>query len=160
MSGSFSRNKGGRGEREVIKMLQPIIDRVYRNFPTLTPPFLQRNTLQSHKGGFDITGLDWAAIEVKRVEKLQLTEWWRQAVRQAKEGQEPFLFYRRSREKWSVRCYGFLPLAPSEKRMHCVVTIDVETFLAYFELRLIEYCKQATDTPVAGDRVEQFTHVY
>ncbi len=96
------RNKGQSGEREVIKILQPIINQVYDEHLMIAPQ-LQRNTLQSDKGGYDIVGLDGFAFEVKRCERLELDKWWNQAVRQAGNDKEPVLFYRQNRGKWRVR---------------------------------------------------------
>lgn len=82
MSGNMSRNKGQRGEREVIKLLQPTVSRVYveAGFPM---PELTRNLSQSREGGFDISGLDWLALEVKYQETENVKGWWEQACRQA-----------------------------------------------------------------------------
>lgn len=82
MSGNMSRNKGQRGEREVVKLLQPIVDKVYGSLG-LTPPVLERNLMQSHKGGFDIAGLHWMALEVKYQETLNVGMWWNQTLAQA-----------------------------------------------------------------------------
>lgn len=82
MGGNFSRNKGQRGEREVIKLLQPTVSKVYMEagFPSLE---LTRNLSQSQNGGFDIAGLDWLALEVKYQETENVKGWWEQACRQA-----------------------------------------------------------------------------
>ena len=123
----YSRDKGKRGEREVIHILQPIINKVcdYNNIERI---ILQRNTLQSDRGGYDIVGLDDFAIEVKRVEKLYVKRWWEQAQRQAKGSQIPVLFYRQSRKPWTVKTqlidnYGNM----EEKEM------TLEQFLEVFE---------------------------
>lgn len=83
MSGNMSRNKGQRGEREVVKLLQPIINRVYGS-RAVEPPQLERNLMQSHKGGFDIVGLEWMALEVKYQESANLNGWWKQTLDQAR----------------------------------------------------------------------------
>lgn len=82
MGGLMSRNKGQRGEREVIALLQPTVDRLYvqAGYPT---PILARNLSQSREGGFDIAGLEWLAIEVKYQENENVKGWWEQACRQA-----------------------------------------------------------------------------
>ena len=64
---------------------------------------LQRNTLQSDRGGYDIVGLEDFAIEVKRVEKLNIKKWWEQTLRQTRPGQIPVLFYRQSYKPWFVK---------------------------------------------------------
>lgn len=94
----FSREKGKRGEREVAKIIQKVLDEIYGE----NAPRIQRNTLQSDKGGFDLVGLEDFAIEVKRHEKLNLKSWWRQTVRQAGEDKFPVLFYRQNNTPWSV----------------------------------------------------------
>lgn len=96
---TMGRNKGKRGEREVIKILQPIYDEIFGEGEFL----LKRNTMQADKGGFDIEGIDDFAIEVKRQERLNLKAWWRQTVDQAGKYKFPVLFYRRNGEPWSVK---------------------------------------------------------
>ncbi len=62
MSGRFSIQKGKRGERDVAKLLNPILERVCSNHEI--PAWkLARNLTQTQKGGFDLDGLDWIAIE-------------------------------------------------------------------------------------------------
>ena len=100
-----SKDKGGRGEREIIALLQPIVDRVYRVAGKL-PPKLQRNSMQANGlGGCDVVGLDWLALEVKRCETLLLDQWWQQTISQAKQGAMPVLCYRQSKQPWRVRTY-------------------------------------------------------
>lgn len=94
----FSREKGKRGEREVAKIIQKVVDEIYGE----NAPRIQRNTLQSDKGGFDLVGLEDFAIEVKRHEKLNLKSWWRQTVKQAGEDKFPVLFYRQNNVPWNV----------------------------------------------------------
>lgn len=120
-----SRTKGQTGEREVIKLLQPIINRVYDDARQYAPQ-LQRNTLQAHKGGFDILGIDNLAIEVKRAEKLNLSDWWQQTTRQAKD-KEPVLIYRQNRQKWRVR------MLKDVDRVSMIIDISVEDFLTWLE---------------------------
>lgn len=137
MSGKMALNKGKRGEREIINMLQPIVDTVYSNFPDVTEvPLLQRNTLQSDRGGFDIVGLDWMAAEVKFQETLNLNTWWKQTEAQVKEGQIPVLFYRQSRKAWRVQTTMFMPLG--DKRFYSRADISIESFLIYFKFRILD----------------------
>lgn len=133
MAGLMSLNKGKRGEREVVKLLQPVVNEVYRELG-LEPPALERNLMQSHKGGCDLAGLDWLALEVKYQEQEQLTSWWAQCVRQAAGSREPVLFYRKNNAKWKVRMLGFL--LAGDKRVRCPVDISAEAFLAYLNIRL------------------------
>ncbi len=138
MSGSFSRNKGQRGEREVIKLLQPVVTKVYQRHG-LTPPVLERNQNQSNLGGSDMVGLAWLSLEVKYHEVLQIASWWNQAKKQA-EGREPILIYRRSRLRWRVVMYGHLPVG--ERAIRTPVDITVDAFLVYFEHRIAAELKE------------------
>lgn len=135
MGGRHSLNKGKRAEREVIKLLQPVITRFYdeRNWE---PPILQRNTLQSDRGGYDIVGLEWLALEVKHQQQLNLNGWWEQTLEQARQDQEPVLFYRKNNAAWRVRMYGFL--STDHNAVESLVDVAVDDFLRYFEMRLEE----------------------
>jgi hypothetical protein len=134
-----ARAKGQRGEREVVKLLQPVIDRVYVHHG-LAVPELERNLMQSRNGGYDIVGLEWMALEVKRVEtdlNSMRWRWWQQARSQAKEGQEPVLFYRTNHSVWSIMMYGHLCVGVNGgPRVRSVVDIDLASFMAWFELRI------------------------
>ena len=101
MSGLYSRNRGKRGEREVIKLIQPVVNEVYQSLGK-EPPELERNLMQSHKGGCDLAGLDWLSLEVKYQEAENMTSWWEQTKRQAGKEREAVLFYRKNHAKW--RC--------------------------------------------------------
>ena len=91
-----SRNKGKAGEREVVKLLQELLDGY-----GLT---IERNLLtQARSGGVDVVGVPGLAIEVKRAECLQLDKWFEQAKRQAMQLKaRPVLFFRQSRQPWRV----------------------------------------------------------
>lgn len=134
MGGLTSRNKGKRGEREVVNLLQPVVTKVAEEVGMGEVPQLQRNLMQSHKGGYDLVGLDWLALEVKFHKTLAVNQWWKQTVAQAKAGQEPVLFYRQNNAAWRVRMRGQLRVGSDFVR--APVDIAVEAFLAYFELRL------------------------
>lgn len=135
MGGKMSRNKGKRGEREIVNALQPIVDRVYTN-AGLEPPVVKRNTMQSDGGGFDLHGLDWMAVEVKFQETLNVNTWWKQTVQQAGTGQESILVYRKSRTPWRVRMFSVVGPCVQGLQFVDVVDISFETFLAYVENRL------------------------
>ncbi len=138
MSGLMSRNKGKRGEREVVKALQPVVDKVYTKLG-LEIPILERNLMQSHRGGYDIVGLEWLALEVKYQEQLNLSGWWEQCKKQTKEGQEPVLIYRKNNARWRVMMYGRLHAGTSHIR--CPVNVELDPFLVYFEHRLMHELK-------------------
>ena len=134
MGGLTSRNKGKRAEREVVKVLQPVVTKVYEEMG-LEVPELERNLMQSHKGGYDLVGLDWIALEVKHQEAFNLTAWWEQCTRQAKASQEAVLFYRKNNVKWRVRMAAKV-LTHSSVIYLQVVDIALEEFLVYFEVSL------------------------
>jgi hypothetical protein len=127
---NFSIQKGKRGEREVVKLLQPIIDRVYSS-RGIEAPQLERNLMQSHKGGYDLVGMDWLALEVKYQENEQLDKWWEQTLRQAGIDQQPILIYRKAHAKWRVAM--MVTIAPG---VQVRGIISVDDFLRYFEKRI------------------------
>ena len=135
MGGASSRNKGQRGEREVAKLLQPIVDKVYSAIGKEIP-VLGRNLQQSRDGGFDLSGLDWIAIEVKFQESFNLLGWWVQTTQQAGEHRVPVLFYRKRHHKWRIRMMGDLPIGIAG--VGALVDIDLNTFLQWFEV-MVEY---------------------
>jgi hypothetical protein len=129
-----ARNKGQRGEREIIDTLQPILDRVCLKIGR-PPILLQRNQMQSHTGGHDIVGLAWLALEVKRVEILSVEKWWLQARTQGEKANAiPILIYRQNKMKWRVCMYGHLPIPTTPKNVKTVVDISFEAFLLWFEV--------------------------
>ena len=129
MGGKSSLDKGKRGEREVVKLLQPVVDEVYGS-RKLQPPKIQRNTLQSDSGGYDLTGIAFLALEVKFCEQLSINNWWLQTVAQTKYGQDPVLFYRQSRRPWKV------VTEVSYARKLVRATLDLDDFLTGFRRKL------------------------
>lgn len=100
------RSKGQRGEREVCAILQMVVDKIEMTLFGEVNTKVQRNVDQARYGGYDIEGLTWAAIEVKRVEKYTkstVDKWWAQAVRQAVNGREPILMWRANKAPWTCR---------------------------------------------------------
>ncbi len=140
MGGAMSRNKGQRGEREVIALLQNQVTLAYaamRNegYELGTEPRLQRNTIQSDRGGYDIAGLKWMALEVKFQETLHVDAWWKQTVEQSGKGQEPVLVYRQSRQPWRVCMWKPMTVGGGGSPTFEVcyrVQISIEDFLDYF----------------------------
>lgn len=102
MGGAMSRNKGKRGEREVITYLQGVVNRVRRELG-MRPLVLQRNLQQAHMGGADVFGIPGMSIEVKFHAKKQTRAWWEQALQQAGHWERAVLFYRGNNEPWTVR---------------------------------------------------------
>ena len=87
-----SRNKGAAGEREVAKIIFDLLGIK-----------CERNLDQWRCGGFDLSGLDGWALEVKRAKKPLLNAWWQQTLDQAKENNlKPVLWYRLDNQKWRV----------------------------------------------------------
>jgi hypothetical protein len=96
------RAKGQNGEREAIRLIESWAAPVAAT-AGIQPPELSRNLVQSRSGGYDVVGIDWLALEVKRHENLQVSQWWKQAVRQAGAEQLPLLMYRQNRTPWRFR---------------------------------------------------------
>lgn len=132
------RTKGQTGEREAAALVgewaKPVTDAIGCGPVTLT-----RNLVQSRQGGYDLVGLDWLALEVKRHETLQLNQWWSQTLRQAGPGQLPVLMYRKNRTPWRFRAlvttahYG--PIA-SAACPGITVDMDVEAARLWFQTEL------------------------
>ena len=133
MAKNFAQNKGQRAERESIKILQPVVNNVFDSFG-LEAPILQRNTLQSDRGGYDVVGVEWLALEIKHQETLNLRQWWDQCSNQAKKGQVPILMYKQNNVKWRIRMIGGLLVG--EQVVPSLVDIDLESFLIWFEHRI------------------------
>lgn len=102
MSGSKSQRKGAAGERELKAKLQ---EYGYT---------IERGGSMSFGEVPDLTGLPGVHIECKRVERLNVPEAMRQAVRDADRFHDgmPVLFHRRSRESWlcTLRFEDFMQL--------------------------------------------------
>lgn len=132
-----SRAKGKQGEREVIAMLQPVVNSVYQEFQ-LEVPKLKRDTTQADGGGSDIVGrgLHWMALEVKFHKEESVESWWAQCVRQAGREQVPILLYRTNNKPWKCRMFGLLGTRSTGRT--CPVTVSIEDFLAWFRLKLVE----------------------
>lgn len=136
------RQKGAEGEREVIRMLGPIVKQVLVDleYPAeiVSKAFevIQRNQNQSAVGGCDLNNVFGIAIEVKRQETLQLTTWWNQTVTSAERNNElPLLIYRKNRQQWKVRTYGFLHTPSVEggwSSVRAIVDIEVDVFKTWF----------------------------
>ena len=137
MSGKSSRDKGMRAERAIIALLQPCVDRAHIGGRVVAAPTLERNLEQSRAGGCDIIGLPWIAIEVKHQETLQFALWWQQTVSQARKNNAiPCLIYRKNRVSW--KAVVELEIA---KNVVVPVTLDLESFLLWFEAKVREMVK-------------------
>jgi len=127
-------NKGKQGEREAIKFLQPTINKVYSDFGLDTVE-LFRNQNQSALGGYDIDGLPWIALEIKRQETLNMNAWWAQVNKAAREGQVPVVMFRQNRKQWRFLMPSWLHTG-GEGHMMTRAEVTKEAFLEWFEQRL------------------------
>lgn len=129
------RQKGQEGEREIQRVLEPIVRKVLeRNGITLPEKaIIQRNQNQSAVGGSDLSNTFGLAIEVKRQEALSINTWWAQCATAAKDNDEwPVLLYRQNGKKW--RCVTLLWLhLPAGAQRQGRAEFDMDTFLAWFE---------------------------
>jgi len=122
-----SRNKGQRGEREVCKLLAEKLGGEFK-----------RNLMQTAEGGYDVIGLEGCALEVKRCETLSINSWWDQAKEQAEVNAWPVLFYRKSRQPWSVVIeIGMANKQPATSFGHDRMTVDVDTFIKIYKWRSV-----------------------
>ena len=88
-----SKKKGKRGELELAREL--------KQYGYNTRRTVQYNG-KAEEGKADLIGLRGIHIECKRVERLNVYEAMRQAVRDAKEDEKPAVFWRKNRESWLV----------------------------------------------------------
>ena len=102
MSGRSSQRKGAAGERELADLL-----REYGYS-------IERGGTLSFGEVPDLVGLPGIHIECKRVERLNVPEAMRQAIRDSERFQDgmPALFHRRNRQPWlvTVRLEDFMNL--------------------------------------------------
>ena len=91
--GAMQRNKGRRAEQTVVNMLKA------EGFDAA-----KRNLMQTGNGGYDITGLEPLAIEVKDHKKLNLSQWWQQTTANATGDLIPVLIYHiPNTSRWMVQ---------------------------------------------------------
>lgn len=132
------RQKGQRGEREVVDILQDIVSRV-REVMRLEPIVLQRNALQAHLGGEDIHGLAGYSVEVKFQENTNVAAWWRQCVTQAEKAKGvPILFYRAKQQKWKVMFRAEVRTPKNADDIELDIQTDLESFKFWFECAYME----------------------
>ncbi len=85
-----SRAKGAAGEREFSNLCKK------HGFQT------RRGQQYSGIEGKDVVGLDGIHIEVKRVERLNVSQAIGQAIRDKTDGEIPIVAHRKNREDWLV----------------------------------------------------------
>lgn len=125
-----AKSKGAEGERELAALLARIAGAA--GVPDLQ---LTRNLEQTRSGGHDLLGLEdfGMAVEVKRVEVVDLKSWWRQATRQADAVQcTPVLAWRQNRKPWRFRVLAWVHPAPSPLS----IDLELDQFSVWFIARL------------------------
>lgn len=134
------RAKGQRGEREIVDLLQGLVDPIRSKYH-LAPTVLQRNSLQAHLGGADLHGLDGFSVEVKFQENATVPAWWRQCLAQAnKSGGVPVLFYRASRQPWVVMLRAFVNTPLDRDQIEMDLTLSLADFTEWFKEAYDEAC--------------------
>lgn len=141
--GASANNKGKAAEREVIGLIQPVLDEIGHSYG-VEPFKLTRNLNQARDGGSDILGLPWCSIEVKRHEELQVPKWWRQTLEATGKDQIPVLIYRKSRCMWKVQwqldvIVGTLPTEYGTRNQSMIVTTSVGDFNRWLKQRVKLY---------------------
>ena len=89
--GRKEREKGKRGEREVANILKEHGYDARRG-----------QQFSGKNGDADVVGMDGYHIEVKFCETTKIWEWYEQSRGDARDGEVPFVVFRRSREGWMV----------------------------------------------------------
>lgn len=86
-----SREKGKRGELQAAKVLKEYGYETRRG-----------QQFSGANGDADVVGLPGIHLEIKRVEKLNISKAMQQSIRDAKDGEMPVVMHRRNRETWLV----------------------------------------------------------
>lgn len=126
-------NKGKEGEREVVKLLQPMVNEVYASIGQ-EPPQMLRNQMQSAVGGFDLEGLNWLAVEVKRRETLEFNSWWNQVLKAAGTTREPIVIFRQNRCKWRVLMWTYV-WTGGQNHIKIRAEVSYDDFCEWFKQR-------------------------
>jgi len=134
----MSKSKGGRGEREVVQLLNSVINQVIssQEWPSehveAARMCIQRNQNQSAVGGCDLNGVFGIAVEVKRQEQLSINTWWKQCEEQARRnGELPVLIYRQNNTPWRVVTMGALYL-PGRYSQPTRIQMEEDAFRIWF----------------------------
>ena len=125
----MSREKGKRGEREVVSLLK---DHLGDDLE-----FKRNLREQCHDGGIDVIGLDGWAIEVKNYQDVTpslVKTWWSQACEQALLSKnKPVLFWKQTRRPWRVVISGHYLFGSSSEWMsdyEYTISMSPECFCA------------------------------
>lgn len=86
-----SRQKGKRGELEAAKVLKTYGYETRRG-----------QQFSGANGDADVVGLPGIHLEIKRVEKLNISKAMQQSIQDAKDGEMPVVMHRKNRETWLV----------------------------------------------------------
>lgn len=86
-----SKEKGKAGEREFARLCR---EHGFAN--------ARRGQQYSGIEGDDVVGLDGIHVEVKRVERLNISNALQQSIRDSKEDEIPIVAHRRNREEWKI----------------------------------------------------------
>lgn len=139
--GKASRDKGGRGEREFMAIIQPLVDKVCEE--TGNPKIvLRRNRDQRFaKKQYDVIGIPWIALEIKRQENPSgIGSWWKQTLQACGHRQYPVLAYRQNYQPWKIRMR--VHVAAGGGWMWMTINITLEAFLEWFEQMLRQKLKE------------------
>lgn len=115
--GAMQRNKGRRAEQIVVNMFK---EHGFTN--------AQRNLSQTRDSGYDISGLEPLAIEIKDHKTLSINTWWKQTTDNALGNLIPVLIYHiPNTSKWLVK----VPMRAVNQELCSVrtVTMDFEDFI-------------------------------
>ncbi len=113
----MQRNKGRRSEQTVVNLLK---DAGFDN--------AARNLSQTRDSGYDITGLEPMAIEVKDHKKLAVNQWWKQTTDNAVGELVPVLIYHLpNTSKWLAKIP--MNLVNPELDQYRTVTMSFEDFI-------------------------------
>lgn len=131
-----ARAKGKAGEREAADVLTGYIGHLFiaAGHPV---PELSRNLQQTREGGYDIDGLPWLAIEVKRVESEFQPAWWAQVMKARRPGQAAVVMYRRNLRPWRFRVTVWT-LVSTDLSKGCLLAVDMAA--AEFKAWLSDNC--------------------
>lgn len=133
MNGEGRRQKGHNGEREVVRWLTELAGPVCVTVGSEVPVF-ERNITQSRDGGYDVKGLEWLAVEVKRVETEFQRKWWLQLMKSKEEAQVPLLLFRRNRRPW--RAMVQIPTSIGGRLIQFDAVLEQAQFEAWFRWQL------------------------
>lgn len=115
--GAMQRTKGRAGEQKVVNLLKE------HGFTTA-----RRNLSQTRDSGYDITGLEPLAIEVKDHKRLTPSQWWQQTTANATGQLIPVLIYHIPHtSRWEVRIP--LNMINSELSETRTATVAFEDFI-------------------------------